>query len=701
MIALKNILSENKIIKFITVYKEALLQCFFAVLIFILATWRLDEIGQPIILSDEYGYWANSAYFLGQDWSSLTSRIGYYSYGYSLLLIPIRILQAMFDWAWGTMYGAAVILNSLMLVGGYVIAVRISKRYFDTQNWIIRSAVCFVAFCYTSNIFYAHLTMTETTILFFFWMFLYILMKAIDNPNMLNHCLLAVVSVYLYTVHQRTIAILITAVIIVLYQKLFNNNKLRDVAVFWFSMAFCLMIHSMIKHDLQNYFYMNGESKTISELLSYIMSMKTLIIWLAGIVCLVFLYLIEKKKYKIVFSILAAGIVASIVVLSIIGVPLVQSGEAVDSRISNNDFAGQWGKIKGIFSLGGLIRLGVSITGKWFYMVAVTGLVICWGLKDIIKHAFWTVIESIQCMISALKGKEYTGKRILNEKIKDNIWLLGVFLVFIGTFMICAIYKEGLFKNDDLVHGRYNEFLMGIMLIYSFYSLCKDKHWIRTLIISLVLFGLAAVLCEHTLTELKRTEFELCHSVMFGRVFWNFEVPVGKFAIMAKYVLPLGIAFILIMKLATIKLLKYQTIIYTIVLLIPVISWTYLSGQIVDKYIVSVNAKNSKTTPAIAMWIDILDYNNDKNIYYLEDTEYYRYAENIQFMLPDKAVTLTGSAEVSFDEDAFFIMDTAFAKTPEIQEKCEMVVEKKQFSLLVSRNGELMERWENYGKQYK
>ena len=569
MIVAKSSLSENKIFKYINKYKEAFLQCFFIVLIFILATWRLDEIGQPIVLSDEYGYWANSSFFLGQDWSSLTSRIGYYSYGYSLLLIPIRVLQRAYDWAWGDMYGAAVILNAAMLSCGYLVATKICKRYFDKQNWIIRNMVCFVAFTYTSNIFYAHLTMTETSILFFFWLFLFVLMKVIDSPNMLNHAMLALVSVYLYTVHQRTIAILITAVIIVIFQKLLNNSKLKDVAVFWYIMVMYLFIHSMIKYNLQNYFYMNGEPKTIPELLSYALSVKNLLICIVGIVILLFLFLIEKRKYKILFVVTVLTLVAGISVIVFKGVPQMQGNGISDSRITNNDFAGQWGKIKGIFSLNGLIRLGISITGKWFYMASVTGLVICWGLRDVLKHAFWIMVECIQCMFFAMKGKKYTGKRIFNDKLKDNIWLFAVFLVFIGTFMICAIYKEGLYKNDDLVHGRYNEFLMGIMLIYSFYSLKKDKHWLRTLVISLILYSLAGWLCEYTLTELKRKEFELCHSVMFGRVFWNFEVPVGKFKIMAKYIIPLGLLLVLLMKVAIAKLSKCKTLAYVIVLFIP------------------------------------------------------------------------------------------------------------------------------------
>ena len=698
MITLKNILSENKIIKFITVYKEALLQCFFAVLIFMFATWRLDEVVQPIILSDEYGYWANSSYFLGQDWSSLTGRIAYYSYGYSLLLIPVRLLRAAFDLGWGHMYEIAVLMNALMMVTGYFLAVKICKRYFDNQNWIVRSTICFVAFLYTSNIFYAHVTLTETCILFLFWLFLYNMMRAIDHPSVLNHFCLALIAVYLYTVHQRTVALLITAIIIVLYQKLINNNKLKDVAVFWSAMSVMLMIHSAIKNDLQNYFYLGNEPKNISELVAYALSFKNLLIFFAGAIVLVFLYLMEKKKYKIVFSVLSIAVIGFIAVIIKVVISGMEVQQNVDMRISNNDFSGQWIKIKNIFSLSGIIRLGISITGKWFYMAAVTGLVVCWGLKDIFKQFFWWCIENIQCIVHILKGDTYTGKHIFNDRLKDNVWFFAVFLSVIGTFMICAIYKEGLFKNDDLVHGRYNEFLMGILIIYSFYSLCKDRHWIRTLIISVLLFVLAGILCEHTLTELKRTEFELCHSVMFGRVIWNYEVPVGKIKILSSYVLPLGTAFIILMKVFDRKLARFSTVRVVIVLLIPLISWTYLSSQILENYTVPVNKKNLNVVPQIAMWIDILDYDNTKNIYYLEDTEYFRYAENIQFMLPDKIITLTDSASVSYDEDAFFIMDTEFAKRPEIQEKCEIIVEKNQFSLLINKNQKLMERWNRNGK---
>lgn len=688
------------------IHREHILQFVLMLGIFILGIWRIYEINQPIIFSDEYGYWANSSYFLGQDWSSLTSKIGYYSYGYSLLLVIIRVIQRVFDLHWSEMYELGILLNALMLVLGYLMAVKISKRYFDKYNWIRRNIVCFVAFLYSSNIFYAHLTMTETTIYFCFWLFLYLVMKSIDKPSVANHMLLALVSVYVFAVHQRTIAILITAIIIVIYQKILRNNRLIDVVAFWLTMTVCLVINSVIKSDLQQSFYLASGHLTSNQIFEKIFSTKNLLLVVAGIALFIFLYLLEKRKYKIVISAVVLIAMAVVMVLLKEGLPDIQSTQNVDSRISNNDFSGQWAKIKGIFSTQGIVRLGISITGKWFYMASTTGLVICWGIKDIFKHMFWMVYETIKCAILALVGKEYKGHKALGIKLKEDIWLLAVFFAYIGTFLICAIYKEGLYKVDDLVHGRYNEFLMGIMIIYSFYSLYKDKHWIRTLLISIALYCIAGAICQYTFDELQRTEFELCHSPMFGRVFWNYESPTGKVRIMAKYVLSLGVPFILLLKvysnkkcglnIRNIKITpsKIAIIRCVIALLIPAVSWTYLSTRLIDKYIVAVNVKNSNVAPEITKWIDLLDWKDDKNIYYFEDTEYYRYAESLQFMLPDKVITITSSSNVSLDEDAFFIMDTQYALSPHIQEKCEIIVKKNHFSLLINRNQELMERWD-------
>lgn len=671
----------KKIISFCKECKEYIVLALFALLVFLYGTYRLSEVGQPILFDDEFGYWSASSFFLGIDWSALTGKIGYYSYGYGLLLIPIRLLGRLLYWSWSSLYQGAVVLNAAMLVGSYFLALKLCRRYFTNLNWIVRSVVCFAAIIYPSNIVFSHITWTENTLTFFFWLFLYVLMRCLDNPSVKNHAALAIVAFYLYVVHQRALSIVLTSILIVIYINFLKINRLKHTASFFGSMYVCSLIHSMIKGKLQNDFYLGNEPAGLKTTLGYAFRTKTFVLLLGIVVVLFILYLWEKEKTKLVLGILgvaAAGL--ALVLIYGIGNGMVGTGNGAPSRIANNDFAGQWYKIKGIFSINGLIRLGISMVGKWFYLVAGTGLVICWGMKESIKNAFWMLLHSI-------KRTEYVYD-------KKNIWLFGVCMAWISTFMVNAIYKEGFYKVDDLVNGRYNEYVIGILLIYSFHVLLEDKNWIRTLVICVVLFILAGVFCQRAFDEVGRTDFELCHSVMFGRVFWNWEVPTGKVKQISGYILPMGLAFICIVKLCSAKFPKAMTVRCVAGLLVPILAWSYLTGSILENYVISRNEKQAVAMPTVSRWITLLGW--DKKVYYLEDTQNYRWAEGIQFMVQNNPVILTNTTEVSWDEDAFFIMNRSYAKSEIVQEKCEIIAQAGQLALVAPKDKTIVERWKKY-----
>lgn len=685
--------SIGKICIFGKAHKNPLLLAGFALLVFLYGTYRLSEVGQPILFDDEYGYWSASSFFMGIDWSSLTSHIGYYSYGYGLLLVPIRFLGGLLMWNWSTLYQAAVVLNACMLAGSFLLSVKISSRFFETVSFFLRVLVCFTAAIYPSNIVFSHITWTENTLLFFFWVFLYLLMRCLDRPSVWNHAGLAFTSFYLYVVHQRALSILLTGIVMMLLLKLLKISRLRETAAFFGTFFLCTAVHSMIKGKLQNDFYLANSPADLKTTVGYAVSGKMLVL-LLGILFLLFLfYLLDKGKTKWVILFLAAAAAAGAVCVFYLTGRGIGGDSAVPNRIANNDFAGQWEKIKGIFSRKGLIRLGVSMTGKWFYLAAGTGLVICWGLKDFIKNAFWMLVYGVKELGNAARGKtKEGGSGYLYDR--KHIWLFGVSLAWLGTFMVCAIYKEGLYKVDDLVNGRYNEYVLGSLIVCSFYSLLADKKWVRTFVIGVVLYILAGVLCQYVFDELGRTDFELCHSVMFGRVFWNWEVPAGKVRQMSEYILPLGTAFILLVKLCSSRFPKVQTIRCVLGLLLPIIAWSYLTGSILENYVISRNEKQAVNMPAVSREITLLGW--DKNVYFLKDTQNYRWAENIQFMLKDKAVIMTTSKEVTFEEDAFYIMNKSFLENESVQEKCVVVVESGQLALVAPKGQTLEERFNKF-----
>lgn len=684
--------------------REIILQLMLAVLLYIICSYHLETAVMPILLDDEYGYWANSSYFMGLDWSSITQNIAYYSYGYSLILQLIRVVAAFFDVGyWAELYQLALIVNLLMIVASFLIAVKICRRYMPNLNWIVRNIVCFVVMLYPANQIYSHITLTECMLTFLFWVFLYTMMRVTDKPSILNHVGLAILSIYMYSVHQRTLAILMTAIIVVILVKMWRISSLKHTAVFGITLCVSLMVHTMIKQSVQNTLYLGNQPLESSALLASLINKKTACMIMAVAVVLLVLYLLDKGKARLVLLLAAVGIAVAAAAVVKLGFG-IGTDQTVTDRMAMNDFAGQWSKIKGIFSIGGLIRLGTSIVGKWFYLAAGTGLVICWGMRNLLINAFWLLVDGIKKLVSAVLGKESTTLKRIDHDVPSHLWLLGVFLAWFGTFMICAIYKEGLYKVDDLVHGRYIEFTIGILLIYSVNILVSEKHWLVMSIISLFLYVVAGEYCQYVYDELQRTHFELAHAVMFGRVFWNYESPTGKIHELARYVIPMAVSFLVIFKLFGNRLAKSNldastkvrviTVRCVLALVIPAMAWTHLSQSIIDNYVSSRNVKQSGALPGIASRISLISI--DDPVYFINDSLSYKQASLLQFMLMDREVQFVAMENMTFEEDAIYIVNNAYLDNAAIAENCETVMTAGSYALIINRNQEIMKRWSGY-----
>lgn len=703
--------SKENIKKYLYEHRVQLLQCTLALIIFLLAVYRLSDIGQPILFNDEIGYWSNSAFLMGDDWTSVTGRINYYSYGYSLMLIPLRLLDKLFYWGWGTLYRSAVVLNGLFLVMSYVIALRLTKRYLAGMHELIRTVACFAVCTYSSYIVYAHIAWTECTLFFFFWVFLYVMMCITDHPTVGNHIAFAVVSFYLYTVHQRALGIVVTAVLIVLYLRLIRRNRLREAAAFLGSMYLCGLLHAVIKGNLQQVNYLGGDPVGPDGLMQYAFTKTAGVILAAGIILLLFLYLVEKRKYGMLLAFLAAAVILTAGMLwydsgadsrtgqdggaaAESAYEDAQAGEAetasaekpVERRISVNDFSGQWSVVRSIFTKDGLIRLGISIAGKWFYLASASGFVICWGIAGLFKNMFTLCGDTAAYLF---RKHEVRG---------DRIWFLGMLLAWFSTFMISAVYKEGFYKNDDLFNGRYIEFTIGFLLLYSLNCLINDKKWVRRVLLVMVLYIAAGHLCQYAINELGRKEFELAHCVMFGRMIWNYEVPVGKVRVVEEYIFPLAIWFLLILKAARDRLPRAAVIRTVLALMIPVAAWSYLGRTIVDRYVVVRNEKQAEPLPQFSSWISILSRGSRYKVYYITDSANQRYAGALQYMLQDMPVTAAGLSEVSFTEDAFYVVRQTYEDTGAIADNCEVVMYSRGYMLLINNNQELMENWRPFIK---
>ena len=183
------------------------------------------------------------------------------------------------------------------------------------------------------------------------------------------------------------------------------------------SMYVCGLLHAAVKKNLQNVNYLGGEPVSLRVMLGYAFTKRALFLLAAGAAVLVLFWLVEKGKRKTAVALVAGGVLLGLWYLRRNGIVL--SG-GVENRLGVNDFSGQWGVLRNLFTVNGLIRLGISMTGKWFYMASVSGLVVCWGIFGLFRNAF----------LLLRNRKEW--------KI-EQIWLLGVLLAWFSTFMISSI----------------------------------------------------------------------------------------------------------------------------------------------------------------------------------------------------------------------------------------------------------------------
>lgn len=670
--------------------KENIVKYILAAVIIWMGIYRLGELTMPIILDDEFGYWSNSMLFTGQDWTDLTGRINYYSYGYSLILCIAHRIAIFRGYGWTDMYKIAVVFNVVFAVAGYLLSVKIAGRCMKHIHKMVIPVVCFAAAVYPSGMLYTHVTLTECTLAFLFWIYAYLMMCAIDRPGMANHIGLAAVTVYMYTVHQRTLGLVITAVIMVIVLRLLKRNSLKQAAAFLGSTYILYLLHSMVKSYVQNVNYLGNPPGGIGETFSAVLTRPVLALLVAIVAVVIWLYILDKGKIRLSLVLLAAA-VAAVCAAGLIGANLATApGSDRESQLAINELSGQIGVLKKVFTKYGMIRLGTSIVGKWYYLAAATGLVICWGLRDLFLNAVYMLVDGCKRVVRAVQGKEHMVSGRISADLGRHLFLLGMFLSFASAFMIDALYKEGFYKVDDLINGRYVEYLIGFALVYSVDRLVADRHWLVFWCVCLAGYVAAGAYCQYAFDLLQRTEYELIHAVVFGRIFWNYESPTGKIREVAGYVVPLAAGFVLICRAGASKFGGDRLVAFRLVvaLALPVVVWNHIYTEIVDHYVVARNEKQSGAAPQVAAWVRRLS--DGGPVYFVQDSMSHRQAEILQYMCRYEKIVMTEFGKVDFDEDAMFILNNQFLDDDIVKEKCEVIDTIGSYALVVNNSQDMM-----------
>ncbi len=157
------------------------------------------------VISDEFGYWAHAISAVGYDWRELISETSYYTWGYSIWLIPIiAILPSPEAW-----YKAAICLNVLFLILSYFLCYQSGRKLFRELDERLVALVSIIVIIYPSNIVYAEAAWTENLSYLLVWLVTYLIICLDEKFSNKYFICAALVLVYSYAVHNRNIGVVL------------------------------------------------------------------------------------------------------------------------------------------------------------------------------------------------------------------------------------------------------------------------------------------------------------------------------------------------------------------------------------------------------------------------------------------------------------------------------------------------------------
>ncbi|MGN0277927.1 MAG: hypothetical protein ACI4C4_01090 [Lachnospiraceae bacterium] len=174
------------------------------------------------VINDEFGYWLHAVSAVGYDWKDLIAETPYYSWGYSLWLVPIvAILPTPELW-----YKAAILLNVLFLIMSYFLCYKSGKKLFADIDEKVIALISLIVIIYPANIVYAQATWTESLLYSLVWLETYLLISLDEKFSAKKYVLAIIVLLYSYAVHNRSMGVVLAGIIALVLALVKHKKKL-------------------------------------------------------------------------------------------------------------------------------------------------------------------------------------------------------------------------------------------------------------------------------------------------------------------------------------------------------------------------------------------------------------------------------------------------------------------------------------------
>lgn len=209
-----------------------------SLVLMLIYSYSLTKMPSPYY-SDEVGYWGCAAHFAGIDWTSVTSKMAYYGYGYGIFLFPFFLLKDS-----QLIYEGALILNVFFIEGVFLMLVHLLNKMFSGENELVNILTAFVGCLYSAFIVYSHMAMSETCILFFLMLLVIKVQKYCESSKVIDLGWISLIFCELLAIHLRNIFFVIITVMFILFFMLLKKERVSRfiIIIFLTVAAICIAL---------------------------------------------------------------------------------------------------------------------------------------------------------------------------------------------------------------------------------------------------------------------------------------------------------------------------------------------------------------------------------------------------------------------------------------------------------------------------
>ena len=233
--------------------KEKHILAFFIFLILVFSLKYINQLSVPTFLNDEIGYLANAALLSGKDWSGITRISAYYSYGYSIVLVPLFFLIKNTS----HLYKAIILLNVFFYIISYYLSFITIKDLFRKIDSRVVAFICGIVSLYSANIYNVNYAWVEPLLYLVFWILIYQMNQIYKFKNNKNILLLSFFLFFMYTIHQRTVGIILVGCLCIICLYINKNIDKRNLLVFFLSIISFIVIGILLKQHIKECLWNN------------------------------------------------------------------------------------------------------------------------------------------------------------------------------------------------------------------------------------------------------------------------------------------------------------------------------------------------------------------------------------------------------------------------------------------------------------